>query len=56
MIPTNLEEQALSLVGPTIYELFIKNYTTKQWGRNPNGSPPILLKIASQIHLQQLFQ
>ena len=31
--PTNLEEQAINMVGKTIYEKLIKNYTEKQWGR-----------------------
>lgn len=31
--PRNLEEKALSMVGDTIYEMFIKNYTEKQWGK-----------------------
>jgi UDP-galactopyranose mutase len=31
--PRNLEEQALSLVGPDIYHKLIKGYTEKQWGR-----------------------
>lgn len=31
--PKNLEQQALNLVGKTIYELLIKEYTEKQWGR-----------------------
>lgn len=31
--PANLEEQAISLVGRDIYELLIKGYTEKQWGR-----------------------
>lgn len=31
--PSNLEEQALSLVGKDIYEILIKEYTEKQWGR-----------------------
>ncbi|MBQ4254793.1 MAG: NAD(P)-binding protein, partial [Bacilli bacterium] len=30
--PKNLEEQALSLVGRTIYETLVKGYTEKQWG------------------------
>ena len=29
----NLEEKALSLVGGRIYDMFIKGYTEKQWGR-----------------------
>ena len=31
--PSNLEEQAISLVGKDIYEKLIKGYTEKQWGR-----------------------
>ena len=31
--PKNLEEQAINLVGPTIYEKLIKGYTAKQWGK-----------------------
>lgn len=30
---SNLEEQAISMVGPKIYELLIKGYTEKQWGK-----------------------
>lgn len=33
-IPSNLEEQAISLVGEDIYKLLIKGYTEKQWGRD----------------------
>lgn len=29
----NLEEQAIKMVGTTIYEKLIKGYTEKQWGR-----------------------
>ena len=29
--PTNLEEQAISLVGKDIYDVLIKGYTEKQW-------------------------
>ena len=32
--PRNLEEQALCLIGKDIYELLIKHYTEKQWGRH----------------------
>lgn len=41
---TNLEEQALSLVGKTIYEKLIKGYTEKQWGRACNELPPSIIK------------
>ena len=30
--PANLEEKALSLVGRTLYEAFVRPYTEKQWG------------------------
>lgn len=30
--PRNLEEKALSLVGRTLYEAFVKEYSEKQWG------------------------
>ena len=32
--PRNLEEQAISLVGRDIYEILVKGYTEKQWGRS----------------------
>lgn len=32
-VPQNLEEQAISLVGQDIYEILVKGYTQKQWGR-----------------------
>ncbi len=34
--PKNLEEQAISLVGKTIYEKLVKGYTEKQWGQKSN--------------------
>lgn len=33
--PANAEEQCLQRVGPELYELFFKGYTTKMWGRHP---------------------
>lgn len=30
--PTNLEEQAIKLIGRSIYEKLVKGYTEKQWG------------------------
>lgn len=41
---TNLEEQALSLVGPTIYSKLIKGYTEKQWGRSCKNLPSSIIK------------
>ena len=37
--PSNLEEQAMTLVGRDIYGTLIKGYTEKQWGRAPNCQP-----------------
>ncbi len=37
--PKNLEEQAISLVGKTIFEKLIKFYTEKQWGKPCNQLP-----------------
>ncbi len=42
--PTNLEEQALSMVGPEIYQKLIKGYTKKQWGKEPNELPSFIIK------------
>ena len=42
--PNNLEEWILSQVGPELYEIFIKGYTTKQWGRNPKDLPASIIK------------
>ena len=42
--PQNLEEQALSLVGRTIYETLIKEYTEKQWGRDCKELPAFIIK------------
>ena len=42
--PTNLEEQALSLVGKDIYEKLIKNYTMKQWGRKCSELPAFIIR------------
>jgi len=41
--PKNLEEYALSKVGTTIYELFIREYTEKQWGKKCTELPPSIL-------------
>jgi UDP-galactopyranose mutase len=37
--PANLEEKAISLVGRTMYEAFIKGYTAKQWQTDPKTLP-----------------
>ena len=42
--PKNLEEQALKLVGRTIYTKLIKEYTEKQWGRSCTELPAFIIK------------
>lgn len=42
--PTNLEEQALAIVGKDIFEQLIKEYTEKQWGRKSTELPPFIIK------------
>lgn len=42
--PTNLEEQALSLVGTDIYEKLVKGYTEKQWGRDCRELPAFIIR------------
>lgn len=42
--PKNLEEQAISLVGPEIYEKLIKGYTMKQWGKDCKDLPAFIIK------------
>ena len=42
--PSNLEEQALSLVGSDIYNLLIKGYTQKQWQKHPKDLPEFIIK------------
>ena len=42
--PSNLEEQAISLVGTDIYEKLVKGYTEKQWGRKCSELPSFIIK------------
>ena len=42
--PTNLEEQAISLVGRDIYEILVKGYTEKQWGRPCSELPASIIR------------
>ena len=42
--PQNLEEQAISLVGRTIYEKLVKGYTEKQWNRDCKDLPAFIIK------------
>ncbi|MBR6366592.1 MAG: UDP-galactopyranose mutase [Lachnospiraceae bacterium] len=42
--PKNLEEQALSLVGPDVYYKLVKEYTEKQWGRDCKELPAFIIR------------
>jgi len=42
--PTNLEEQAIKLVGKDVYEKLIKGYTHKQWMKDPKELPKEIIK------------
>ena len=44
IVPNNLEEQAISLVGTDIYEKLVKGYTKKQWGRDCKDLPSFIIK------------
>lgn len=41
--PANLEEKAISLVGRSLYEAFIKGYTAKQWQADPRQLPASII-------------
>lgn len=42
--PSNLEEQAISLVGRDMYETLIKGYTEKQWGCSATELPAFIIR------------
>lgn len=42
--PANLEEQAINLVGKTIYQKLVKGYTEKQWGRDCKELPAFIIR------------
>jgi UDP-galactopyranose mutase len=41
--PSNLEEKAVSLIGRDLYEAFIKDYTWKQWDKDPRELPASII-------------
>ena len=54
--PINLEEQAISLVGKTIYEKLIKNYTEKQWNTScKNLSPDIIKRLPFRLYFDNNY-
>jgi UDP-galactopyranose mutase len=42
--PQNFEQCAISLTGLPLYEAFIREYTIKQWGKNPSDLPASMIK------------
>ena len=42
--PRNLEEKAICLVGRDVYEILVKEYTEKQWGRPCSELPASILR------------
>ncbi len=44
MEPRNLEERALMLVGKDLYEILVKGYTEKQWGRPCAELPAFIIE------------
>jgi len=50
--PQNMEEYCLQTFGRQIYELFIRDYTCKQWGRAPHTLP---VSIARRIPLRMTY-
>lgn len=42
--PSNFEELALATIGPDLYAAFLRDYTRKQWGREPSSLPASILK------------
>ena len=41
--PKNLEEKAISLIGRKLYNLLVKEYTEKQWGRSATELPEFII-------------
>ena len=42
--PKNLEEKAISLVGRDVYEILVREYTQKQWGRPCSELPVSIIR------------
>lgn len=43
-VPNNLEDWAIANVGRKLYNIFIKGYTTKQWGKDPKELPASIIR------------
>jgi len=42
--PQNMEEWCLANIGKELYDIFIKDYSTKQWGKSPKSLPSSIIK------------
>jgi UDP-galactopyranose mutase len=49
---TNLEQQAISLIGRPLYEAFFRGYTCKQWQTDPTELPP---EIVTRLPVRYTF-
>jgi len=53
----NFESKALSQIGKKLYEAFIKNYTTKQWGKHPKKLPSTIFnRLPLRFNYSQVYQ
>ena len=50
--PANLEEKAISLIGRSMYDAFVKNYTQKQWQTDPRDLPA---EIITRLPVRMTF-
>ena len=54
--PGNFEDQVISQVGERLYEAFFKNYTKKQWGKDPkNLSADIAKRVPVRDNLDDRY-
>jgi len=56
-IDDNFESKALSQIGKDLYEAFIKNYTKKQWGKNPIHLPSTIFnRLPLRFNYDETYQ
>lgn len=51
--PLNLEQQAVNLVGRTVYDLLVRGYTEKQWGCRATDLAPDIIR---RLPIRQTWQ
>ena len=53
----NFESKALSQIGKDLYEAFIKNYTKKQWGKDPVDLPSTIFnRLPLRFNYDETYQ